>query len=93
MRQQATDSRNEFGWTGLEDPEVDALVEKSEVATDRQENIKLVKELQLLCLSKWGGYIQLATHNTDLLLQATLMDWDIDAAQTVLYQEKAWLNT
>ncbi len=93
MRQQASDSHNEFGWTGLEDPEVDALVEKSEVATDRDENIALVKQLQLLCLSKWGGYIQLLTHNTDLLLRSEVMDWDIDPATTVLYQEKAWLNT
>ncbi len=92
MRQQATDSHNEFGWTGLEDPDVDALVEKSEVATDHAENVSLVKQLQLLCLSKWGGYIQLLTHNTDLLLRSEVQNWDYDAAQTVLYMSETWLN-
>ncbi len=92
MRQQASDSHNEFGWTGLEDPDVDALVEKSEVATDRDQNIALVKQLQLLCLSKWGGYMQLVTRNTDLLLRAEVMDWDVDPATTVQYHEKVWLN-
>ncbi len=92
MRQQATDSHNEFGWTGLEDPDVDALVEKSEVATDRDQNIALVKQLQLLCLSKWGGYFQLLTHNTDLLLRSEVQDWEYDAAETVTYLAKTWLN-
>jgi peptide/nickel transport system substrate-binding protein len=92
MRQQATDSHNEFGWTGLEDPEVDALVAKSEVATNRDENISLVKQLQLLCLSKWGGYIQLLTHNTDLLLRSEVQNWEYDAAQTVIYMANTWLN-
>jgi ABC-type transport system substrate-binding protein len=92
IRQQHSDSRNEFGWTGLEDAEVDALIEKSEVATDRDENIKLVKEVQLLCLSKWGPYIQLLTRNQDNLLRSEVKDWDVEPATTVYYYENTWLD-
>ncbi len=63
------------------------------MATDRDENIALVKQLQLLCLSKWGGYLQLLCHNTDLLLRSEVQNWEYDASQTVIYQAKTWVNT
>jgi ABC-type transport system substrate-binding protein len=91
-RQQHSVSRNEFGWTGAEDPEIDALIEKSEIATDREENIRLVKEVQLLCLSKWAPYIQLVTRNQDNLLRKEVKDWDIEPATSVYYYEKTWLD-
>ena len=68
MRQQHTNSGSRFGYTGLGDPEIDALIEKSEAATDYQENVKLVKEVQLTSLKKYTGYVLLTSRIQEQLL-------------------------
>ncbi len=94
MRQQATESGSRFGHTGLEDPEVDALVEKSEAATDRQENIDLVKQLQMLCLQKYTGYYLLTSRIIEQLLYTQVKNWENDPAGTWAWlpRYEAWLE-
>ncbi len=95
MRQQATNSGSRFANTGLDDPDVDALVEKSEQATDRDENISLVKQLQMLCLQKYTGYYLITSRTIDQLLYTQVKDWENDPSDTWTWLPRytAWLDT
>ncbi len=94
MRQQATNSGSRFGNTGLDDPEVDALVEKSEQATDFQTNVDLVKQLQLLCLQKYTGYYLVCSRVIEQLLYNQVQNWENDPSDTWTYLPRydAWLT-
>jgi peptide/nickel transport system substrate-binding protein len=92
MRQQHSVSGSRFGYTGLEDAEIDALVEQSEQATDYEENVRLVKEVQRASLAKWTGYILLASRTIELLLYNHVKDWDVDPGETYFPRTNAWLD-
>ncbi len=94
MRQQASESGSRFGHTGMDDPEVDALVEKSEQATDHAENVSLVKELQMLCLTRYTGYYLITSRTVEQLLYNRVQDWENDPSGTWTWlpRYQAWLN-
>jgi peptide/nickel transport system substrate-binding protein len=92
MRQQHTNSGSRFGFTGLGDPEIDALIEKSEAATDYQENVKLVKEVQLVSLKKYTGYVLLTSRTQEQLLYKKVRDWENDPSETWMPRYKAWIQ-
>jgi peptide/nickel transport system substrate-binding protein len=92
MRQQHTDSGSRFGYTGLGDKEIDALIEKSEAATDYEENVKLVKEVQMLSLKKYTGYVLLTSRTQEQLLYKKVRDWENDPSETWMPRYKAWIQ-
>ena len=92
MRQQHTNSGSRFGYTGLEDPEIDALVEKSETATDYQENVRLVKQVQLVSLQKYTGYVLLTSRIVEQLLYQKVRNWENDPSETYLPRYEAWIK-
>jgi peptide/nickel transport system substrate-binding protein len=92
MRQQHTNSGSRFGFTGLGDKEIDALVEKSEQATDYEENVRLVKEVQKISLQKYTGYVLLTSRTIEQLLYKKVRDWANDPSETWLPRYTAWLQ-
>jgi ABC-type transport system substrate-binding protein len=92
MRQQHSNSGSRFGYTGLGDPEIDALVEKSEGETDYQAHVKLVKEVQLLSLKKYTGYVLLTSRTQEQLLYKKVRDWENDPSETWMPRYKAWIQ-
>jgi peptide/nickel transport system substrate-binding protein len=91
-----SDQKTQFNHFGLHDPAIDALIEKSEVTTNKDDNIKLVKQIQLEGLKKYGSVINLVTQDVVSLLDARAQGFvlppstnNVDAG----YQDNLWMKT
>ncbi|MGE0058451.1 MAG: ABC transporter substrate-binding protein [Dehalococcoidia bacterium] len=90
-----SDQKTQFNHFGLKDPAIDALIEKSEVTVDRDDNIKLVKQIQLEGLKKYGSVLNLVTQDVVSLLDAKVQGFvlppstnNVDAG----YQDGMWIK-
>jgi ABC-type transport system substrate-binding protein len=61
LRFQHSNSQSAYLYTGPKDPEIDKMIEKSEQTLDRNERIKLVKDIQIALLERYTPF--LITHN------------------------------
>ena len=90
MRNQHSDTLDQFNNVGLFDPNIDALIEKSELATDREENIKLVKQIQLEALKQYSMSIVYLTQQVQRFYNGRLQNFEIDPLTGQNYQLNAW---
>ena len=75
----------------LFDSEIDALIEKSEITLDQQDNIKLVKQVQMECIKKFTSSYQLATRNENIALQARVQNYELTLVRPV-FRADMWLK-
>jgi len=90
IRNQHSDTLDQFNNVGLYDKNIDALVEKSELATDREENIKLVKQIQLEALKQYTTSIVFLTQQVQRFYNARLQNFEIDPMTGQNFQYNAW---
>ncbi|MGE3984399.1 MAG: hypothetical protein AB7G38_09530, partial [Dehalococcoidia bacterium] len=90
IRNQHSDTGDQFTNVGLYDSSMDALIEKGEQATDREENIKLVKEAQMKALNAYSlSYITM-TAQSFMFYSNRLQNWEIDPLFGQNYETQAW---
>ena len=70
---------NQNSGFGLHDPMIDALIEKSEEPLDLQENIKLVKQIQIEALKKYSSSRMVLMPDTLMFTDARLQNWSVPA--------------
>jgi ABC-type transport system substrate-binding protein len=94
---QSLRNQHSKGWSdtyhnfGLNDPEVDSLIEKSEVALDFEENLRLVRQAQMTCIQKFSTSYQIATPDATLLLSGKVQNWELTQVLTS-YQLPMWMK-
>jgi len=75
---------------GLMDPEIDAMIEKSEQTTDFEENRRMVIQIQLECMKRFSSVYFMLTPNASKVLSKRVQNWDL--TQVNVPQHQAWLK-
>jgi peptide/nickel transport system substrate-binding protein len=92
MRQQHTETFNGHRWSGLKDPAVDKMIEKSEVTLDRNDRIKQVKDIQIALLEKYTPFMFLYSPTVYQPRYKFVRDWELNPATNPMYRIEAWLD-
>ncbi len=92
LRLHHTETQHVHRYAGLKDPEIDRMIEKSEQTLDRNERIKLVKDIQIALLEKYTPMIYLQNYTVFFARWKYVRDWEVTPATLPLYQLEAWLD-
>ncbi len=92
LRLHHTETQHVHRYAGLKDPEIDRMIEKSEQTLDRNERVKLVKEIQIALLEKYTPMIYLQNYTVFSARWKSVRDWEVTSATLPLYQLEAWLD-
>jgi ABC-type transport system substrate-binding protein len=79
-------------YSGLKDPAVDAMIEKSEVTLDRNERIKLVKEIQVALLDKYTPFIYVYTPRVFVARYRYVRDYEVNPSGNPMSRIDMWLD-
>jgi ABC-type transport system substrate-binding protein len=90
MRNQHSDTLDQFNNVGMFDKTIDDLVQKSELATNREENIKLVKQIQTEVLNRYSLSTVFLTQQVQRFYNAKLQNFEIDPLAGQNFQYNAW---
>jgi peptide/nickel transport system substrate-binding protein len=90
MRNHHSNTSDVFNNVGLYNKEIDALIEKSEQETNREENIKQIKDLQKKVLDLYSLSFNTLTAQSYLFFDSRLQDFLIDPLTGQDYQYQAW---
>jgi ABC-type transport system substrate-binding protein len=90
MRNNHSNTNDLFNNVGLFDAEIDKLIEKSEQETNRDENVKQIKDLQKRILEKYTLSFNTLTQQSTIFYDARLKDFIIDPFTGQDYQYQAW---
>jgi peptide/nickel transport system substrate-binding protein len=92
LRLQHTKTYNAHQWNGLRDPEVDRMIEKAEQTLDRQERVKLVKDIQIALLEKYTPFIVTHSPMAYIARWKYVRNYELSIATEALYRTELWLD-
>jgi peptide/nickel transport system substrate-binding protein len=92
LRLHHTQTNHIHRYHGLKDPTIDAMIEKSEVTLDKNERIKMVKDIQLALLDKYTPYIWVYNATTYQARWKYVRDYEVNPATHPMYRTEMWLD-
>ncbi|MGE0057657.1 MAG: ABC transporter substrate-binding protein [Dehalococcoidia bacterium] len=92
LRNHHSNTNDLFNNVGLYNKDIDALIEKSEQETNREENVKQVKDIQKKILDQYSLSFNTLTPQNYLFYDARLQDFIIDPFVGQDYQYQAWFS-
>jgi peptide/nickel transport system substrate-binding protein len=93
LRWQHTTTTDVHAFAGIKDPEIDKMIEKSEVTLDKNERIKLVKDIQVAALEKYTPMIYVYHPTVFQARYKYVRDYEIMPASTnPMYRIEMWLD-
>ncbi len=92
LRFQHTDTQSVYVHSGLKDPEIDRMIEKSEQTLDRNERIKLVKDIQIALLDKYTPFFLTHNYTTYIARWKYVRDYEVARATHAMYRTEMWLD-
>lgn len=94
LRLQHTTSQVQLTHMGLKDPVIDSMIERSESTPDIEENIKLVKEIQIELLKRYAGVNLLVTQQENWLRSPRVRNYDFQQNNSLAqYQTQMWIRS
>jgi len=92
LRLHHTETQHVHRYAGLKDPEIDRMIEKSEQTLDRNDRVKLVKDIQIALLEKYTPMIYLQNYTVFSARWKHVQNWEVTPATLPLYRLEAWLD-
>ncbi len=90
MRQHHGDTLDIYNWVGLNDSALNALIEKSEQTLEKEEQVKLVKQVQLEALKKYTGSYNWITQQVSELRNPKIQNYEPDILFGQLFRQNWW---
>jgi peptide/nickel transport system substrate-binding protein len=92
LRLQHTNTYTQHVYNGLKDPQVDAMIEKSEQTLDRDQRIKLVKDIQIALLEKYTPFIVTHDYNDIWAHWKFVRNYEPMVTTQAMYLTDMWLD-
>ncbi len=92
LRLHHTETQFVHRYHGLKDPNIDKMIEKSEQTLDRNERVKLVKDIQIALLEKYTPFIWVYNPMTYQARWRYVRDYEITPASHPMYRLEMWLD-
>nr|WP_242035312.1 ABC transporter substrate-binding protein [Mesobacillus harenae] len=85
-------SKGAKNWYGINDPELDKMLEEQRTILDEAERIKKVRDIQIYALENVVNPIPITTHITRSPVQAYLKNWHTHASYGNIHMKDVWLD-
>jgi peptide/nickel transport system substrate-binding protein len=94
LRHNHSDPQQRYNSANLADPDIDAMIERSEEILDFDEQTELVNEIQVALLEQYAHMMHVNSPLVRSVHWAYLRDWEVSAAgnQHIYYNTEAWLD-
>ncbi len=92
LRFQHSNSQSAYLYTGPKDPEIDRMIEKSEVTLDRNERVKLVKDIQIALLERYTPFLLTHNYTAYVALWKYVRDYEVNPASHAMPRVEMWLD-
>lgn len=93
IRVQHSDSWSDiYRGFALFDPEIDALIERSEETVDFEENRQMVIDIQMMCIEKYAAAYFAVSHYTNLILGPRVQNYELTFVVPAT-RHTMWLKT
>jgi peptide/nickel transport system substrate-binding protein len=92
LSQNRSDTTIAWGGTSLNDPEIDALINKAEQTPDIDENAALVREIVVELAKRYAPYYHICTPQFRTLISGKVENYEVELSNTAMHRADMWFR-